>query len=74
MRRPRSLNVELELCKEFVVVVYIYIRYIHVYGGSVYSSLVRPHRSTGRRNDAQIRKHEMKVAAPIDGGGPEPEP
>lgn len=26
--RPRLLNVELELCKEFVVVVYIYIRYI----------------------------------------------
>lgn len=40
--------VELELCKEFVV--------------CRVRRAVRPHR-TGWRNDAQIRTHEMKVAA-----------
>lgn len=78
------LNVELELCKEFVVVVYyiIYVStYIHSYINIYTHQLgkyarrrqrimyIRPHHRTGWRNDAQIRTHEMKVAArepPID--------
>lgn len=74
---------ELELCKEFVVVVYyiIYVRtyvrtflYIYIRRLGKYTRrrrimYVRPHHRTGWRNDAQIRTHEMKVAArepPID--------
>lgn len=81
--RRALLNVELELCKEFVVVVYyiIYVRtFIHIYISThrvgkyarrrrLRIMYIRPHHRTGWRNDAQIRTHEMKVAArepPID--------